>query len=219
MRMNIRVAAPLVLAGAVAACSAPRETPSPTPSPSAPAVIEQTSPSASAMGESGGASAQLSPTQGNTARGMVIFAAAGAGVHVTAHLEGLTPGDHGFHLHEKGDCSAPDASSAGDHWNPTHQPHGGPDSAQHHSGDLGNITADASGMAHMDRVVQGLSLDGAQSVLGRSVVVHGKADDLKSQPSGNSGPRQACGVVGGSASPAGGPLGAESPRASKDPSE
>lgn len=227
MRLDTRVAASLVLAGALAACSGPREAPSPTPS--APPVIERTTPSPSPMGTT----AELSPTKGNKASGTVTFEPTAGGLRVTAHVEGLPPGDHGFHLHEKGDCSAPDASSAGDHWNPTHQQHGGPDSPQHHAGDLGNVTADASGMAHLDRVVQGLTLEGMDSILGKAVVVHGKADDLKTQPSGASGPRVACGVVGGGgtmgaspmASPMGGmmaspmatPMGTASPGATRSP--
>jgi Cu-Zn family superoxide dismutase len=207
MRLNIRVA-PLVLAGLFAGCGGPGDTGAPTASPSAPAVIEQPSPasSPSAMRQTSAmVTVQLAPTRGNDVRGTVTFEPAGDGVRVTAHIEGLAAGDHGFHLHQKGDCSAPDASSAGDHWNPAMQPHGGPDSPPHHAGDLGNITADASGMAHLDREVKGLSLDGPESLRGRSVVVHAKADDLKTQPSGNSGPRLACGVVGGAgagASPA-----------------
>ena len=144
----------------------------------------------------GSSTAELAPTQGNKAHGTVTFIPGPDGVHVTAHIEGLPPGEHGFHLHEKGDCSAPDGSSAGDHWNPTNQPHGAPDAPAHHAGDLGNITADASGTAHVDKVAHGLSLDGPQSAVGRAVIVHGKADDLKTQPSGNAGPRIACGVVG-----------------------
>lgn len=196
MRSNIKV--PLVLAGILAGCSGPAAMPSPTPSPAGPAVIEQASPAPSAMGQMGGmVTAQLAPTRGSNVRGTVTFEPSGDGVRVTAHIEGLPPGDHGFHLHEIGDCSAPDASSAGSHWNPTNQPHGGPDSPQHHAGDLGNVTADANGTAHLEREVKGLSLDGPQSARGRSVLVHAKADDLKSQPAGDSGPRLACGVLGG----------------------
>jgi Cu-Zn family superoxide dismutase len=206
MRTYIRVVplVPAVLAGLVAGCSGPAATPSPAASPSAPAVMEQASPAASpAMGQFGGVVAHLAPTQGNNARGTVTFEPAADGVRITAHLEGLTPGNHGFHLHEVGDCSAPDASSAGAHWNPTGHPHGGPDSPRRHAGDLGNVTADESGTAHLEREVKGLSLDGPHSLRGRSVLVHAKADDLTSQPSGDSGARLACGVIGpATASPA-----------------
>ena len=136
------------------------------------------------------ATATLAAASASTVAGSVK-----GGLHVTGDITGLTPGEHGFHLHAKGDCSAPDATSAGDHWNPTNQAHGAPSAAAHHSGDLGNITADASGKAHVDVTVKGISLDGASSVVGKAVIVHGKADDLKTQPSGNAGPRVACGVV------------------------
>lgn len=141
--------------------------------------------------------AVLSPTQGNQAKGTVTFQAAenGTGVRVVADITGLTEGEHGIHIHEKGDCSAPDASSAGGHFNPTGMPHGGPDSPEHHLGDLGNITADASGTGHLDRVFSFLSLTGTNSIVGHSVIVHGGRDDLTSQPTGNAGGRVACGVI------------------------
>lgn len=150
-------------------------------------------------GFSASAAATLAPSSGSTVAGTVTFTAAKDGLQVTADISGLTPGEHGFHLHEKGDCSAADATSAGDHWNPTKQAHGAPGAAAHHAGDLGNITADASGKAHVDMVVKGIGLEGANSVVGRAVIVHGKADDMKTQPSGAAGPRVACGVVGSGA--------------------
>lgn len=199
MRIESRMAAPVLLAGLVAACSSgPREAASPTPGPSQPAAVQQapaTDVPQVGGADGGGAAADLAPTKGNTVNGTVTFAPGPDGVRVTAHIEGLAPGEHGFHLHQNGDCGAPDASSAGDHWNPTQQPHGAPDAPAHHAGDLGNVTADAKGIAHMERVVQGLSLDGPQSAIGRAVIVHGNADDLNTQPSGNAGPRVACGVV------------------------
>ncbi len=141
------------------------------------------------------ATAEVGPTEGNTAKGTVTFTRQSKGVRVVAELTGLPPGTHGFHIHENGDCSAADGSSAGGHFNPTGMTHGGPDAAQHHMGDLGNITADASGSAHYDRVVADFSLDGPNTLVGRAVVVHLNADDLTSQPAGNSGPRIACGVI------------------------
>jgi superoxide dismutase, Cu-Zn family len=141
------------------------------------------------------AMADLSPTAGNTVRGTVAFTQEAGGVHIVADLSGLTPGDHGFHIHETGDCSAPDAASAGEHFNPSASMHGAPDAPARHAGDLGNITADASGNAKYDRVDPGLTLEGEQSVIGRSVVVHVGADDMTSQPSGASGARAACGVI------------------------
>ena len=126
-----------------------------------------------------------------------MFTEEADGVRVHAEIKGLTPGKHGFHVHEFGDCSAADLSSAGAHFNPTNKPHAGPDDVARHVGDMGNIEADASGAAKLDYVDHNISLTKDQGfVIGRSVVVHAKADDLKTQPSGDSGARIACGVIG-----------------------
>jgi superoxide dismutase, Cu-Zn family len=140
------------------------------------------------------ATAQLEAKSGSKVTGAVTFSKVGEEVQVVADIQNLTPGKHGFHIHEKGDCSAPDAASAGAHFNPTHQHHGGPATADHHSGDLGNIEADASGKAHLDWKGK-LSLTGSDSIIGKSIVVHEKEDDLKTDPSGNSGARIACGAI------------------------
>jgi len=139
--------------------------------------------------------AVLAPTQGQKVHGQVVFERKGSGVEVVAEVEGLAPGTHGFHVHEVGDCSAPDASSAKGHLNPTNEPHGARDAAKRHEGDLGNIEADASGKAQAKLVDTKLSLDGAQSIVGKAVIVHEKADDFTTQPTGNAGGRVACGVV------------------------
>jgi Cu-Zn family superoxide dismutase len=104
---------------------------------------------------------------------------------------------HGFHIHEKGDCSAPDASSAGSHFNPGSKPHGGPSGGDRHGGDLGNLSADNYGTATVKLNVEGISVaQGApNSIVGRALIVHADADDLKTQPTGNSGKRIACGVI------------------------
>ncbi len=141
------------------------------------------------------ATAELKPTQGNQAHGTVTFTRERNGLRVVADLSGLTPGEHGFHIHEKGDCSAPDASSAGGHFNPAGMPHGGPQSVRRHAGDFGNLRADNSGRAHAVFVDPLLTLEGPSSIIGRSVIVHANPDDLTSQPAGNSGPRVACGVI------------------------
>ena len=141
------------------------------------------------------ATVNLEPKSGSKVTGTVTFTKVGDDVEVTGDVENLTPGKHGFHIHDKGDCSAADASSAGGHFNPTHQHHGGPDAGTRHAGDLGNIEADSSGKAHIQWKGK-LSLSGTDSIIGKSVVVHEKADDFKTDPSGNSGARIACGVIG-----------------------
>jgi len=140
--------------------------------------------------------AVLHPTSGSQVMGTVTFTKTDDGVQIVADVTGLTPGKHGFHIHEFGDCSAPDAMSAGGHFNPTHKPHGGPDSAERHAGDLGNLEAEASGKAHLEWKDKMMKLSGETSVLGHAVIVHEKEDDLKSQPVGNAGGRLACGVIG-----------------------
>jgi superoxide dismutase, Cu-Zn family len=141
--------------------------------------------------------AVLHPTADNKVSGTVTFTEEADGVRVQADITGLTPGKHGFHVHEFGDCSASDLASAGGHFNPTNKPHAGPDAAERHVGDMGNVEADASGAAKLDYVDHEISLTKDQrSVIGRSVIVHAKADDLKSQPAGDSGARIACGVIG-----------------------
>ena len=139
--------------------------------------------------------AVISPTKGNTVHGVITFTKEATGVHVVGDLEGLTPGEHGFHIHEFGDCSAVDATSAGGHFNPHKHPHAGLDTVKRHAGDLGNITADASGKAHYDHVIEHLAMDGGHSIIGRGVIVHEKADDLKTQPTGGAGARVACGAI------------------------
>ncbi len=150
------------------------------------------------MGASGTdrAEAQLAPTQGNKVSGTVTFVQSGDKLKVFAELSGLTPGLHGFHIHEKGDCSAPDGTSAGGHFNPAGKPHGSPEHADHHAGDLLQLVADANGNARQMSYVSGPTLaEGPGNIIGRSVIVHAAPDDYKTQPTGNSGARQACGVI------------------------
>ena len=143
-----------------------------------------------------GATATLSPTAGNTAAGTVTFTQKGDKVTVSAKLTGLTPGGHGFHVHEKGDCGAPDATSAGGHFNPTNKPHGSPDAPDHHAGDVAMLQADASGNATLTADLAGLTIgSGTTDIVGKAVIVHKDADDHKTQPTGNSGARVACGVI------------------------
>jgi len=137
------------------------------------------------------ARADLGPASGSAVNGTVtVRALAAGGVHLDVKLLGLTPGVHGFHVHEVGDCSALDASSAKGHFNPTGKPHGS------HAGDLPDLTADAAGAARLSADVAGLTLDdAATSIMGRAFVVHADPDDHVSQPAGNSGKRVACGVI------------------------
>lgn len=138
----------------------------------------------------------ISATSGNTVNGVITFQATEQGIRVVGRLEGLTPGEHGFHIHQYGDCSAADGSSAGGHFNPANSAHGSPASAERHVGDLGNITADEHGIAELDMVDSQLAFSGPNSIIGRAVVVHGGPDDMQSQPSGAAGPRVGCGVIG-----------------------
>ncbi|WP_419656123.1 SodC: superoxide dismutase [Desulfosarcina variabilis str. Montpellier] len=140
--------------------------------------------------------AVLHPTAGSNVSGTIHFTAVADGVKVSATVEGLKPGKHGFHIHELGDCSAPDGTSAGGHFNPEKNPHAGPDQAKRHVGDLGNLFADGSDRSHYERVDSHLSLNGAHSIVGRAVIVHAGEDDLTSQPTGAAGGRLACGVIG-----------------------
>lgn len=143
-----------------------------------------------------GFSAQLEPRSGSQVSGTVTFIPAGDMTRVDARVRGLTPGEHGFHIHEVGDCSAPDAMSAKGHFNPKSEAHGHYTHPQHHAGDLPNLIADQDGNANYQRDIPHLHLaTGPIGIIGRSVVVHADPDDYKSQPAGNSGKRVACGVI------------------------
>src|SRR6266403_5681782 len=108
--------------------------------------------------------AVLHPTQGNNVSGTITFTEVADGVQVHAEVTGLTPGKHGFHVHECGDCTAADASSAGGHFNPMKKPHGAPDAAERHAGDLGNLEADSTGKAHLELKDKMLKLSGENSI-------------------------------------------------------
>lgn len=141
--------------------------------------------------------AQAASTQPSWGKpmGTVTFTQKGDKVRVQANITGLQPGEHGFHIHDKGDLSAPDFSSAGPHYNPEGHKHAGPKDQSRHAGDLGNLTADASGKATLDINVSEISVGGENNIVGKSVIVHAKADDLKTDPSGNSGGRAGAGVI------------------------
>ncbi len=138
----------------------------------------------------------LHPTQGNTAQGVVTFTKEEGGIRVVAKLSGVPKGEHGFHIHEFGDCSAADGTSAGGHFNPTNMQHAGPMADKRHVGDLGNVTADDEGSVALDYVDKHLAFVGPSSIIGHAVILHANADDLTTQPTGNAGGRIACGVIG-----------------------
>lgn len=166
---------------AVASCAHKEQMPEITP---APEVVVPTK-----------AQAVIKPAKGNKVKGVVHFSYEDNVMHVEATLEGLKPGPHGFHIHEFGDCTAPDFSSAGGHFHIDDQKHGALNGHHSHAGDLGNIIANNKGVAKVNIKVEGISFSGETSILGKSVVVHKDKDDFKSQPAGNSGARIGCGLI------------------------
>ena len=185
--MTVRHAGHLVLAlacaAAVSACAS-------TATPAA-STARATSTASEAV-------VRLAPASGSLVSGTLYIRAMGDGVHITGELGGLPAGGrHGFHIHETGDCSAADASSAGGHFNPTAQPHGRAGHGAHHAGDADNLVADGKGVArvsvHQSRVTLGGGA--ANDIAGRAVIVHAKADDYSTQPTGNAGGRIACGII------------------------
>ena len=155
-------------------------------------------PSVKAKSTASRATVNLAPASGSLVSGKLTLVPMGDGVHMTGEVGGLKPGDtRGFHIHEKGDCSAADASTAGGHFNPAAQAHGRSGQGPHHAGDTDNIVADARGVARIDAHVTGVTLGGGagNDIAGRAVIVHAAADDYTTQPTGNAGARVACGVI------------------------
>lgn len=141
---------------------------------------------------------ELAPTEGNRAKGELTLSPDNYGLRITGTITGLKADSlHGFHIHQNGDCSAPDASSAGDHFNPENVPHGNPEDQQHHAGDMPNIEADDKGNANVDLRITGVTLGdgGEHDIIGRAIIVHADPDDYSTQPSGAAGARIACGVI------------------------
>ncbi len=146
------------------------------------------------------ATANLASASGSLVSGRVTLMPMNDGVHLQGEIGGLAPGSiHAIHIHENGDCSAADASSAGGHFNPSGEAHGKVGTPTHHGGDMNNIVANAEGVASVDVHASGPVLGGgaANDAVGRAVVVHADPDDYTSQPSGNAGARVACGVISG----------------------
>lgn len=143
------------------------------------------------------ASAQLQPTQGNRTSGEVRFVQHGDKVRVSGEIRGLKPGaEHGFHIHEKGDCSSGDGMSTGGHYNPGGHRHGSHGRGEHHAGDLPSLKADANGVARFSFESASIGVSrGSADIVGRGLIVHRDPDDYTTQPTGNAGPRLACAVI------------------------
>ena len=139
---------------------------------------------------------RLHATEGNSVSGVIWFSKVVGGVKITGTIEGLPPGDHGFHIHQFGDCSFTDGKSAGGHFNPEGVDHGAPTDEIRHVGDLGNITSNFDSVAVFEFVDVAITLAGGNSILSRAVIIHAGSDDLNSQPTGAAGARLACGVIG-----------------------
>lgn len=175
---------------ALAACGTTPSTSSPASS-SATTVVPTTSTAKKAV-------AVLASASGSLVSGSVTLTPMGKGLHLTGEIGGLPAnGTHAFHIHEKGDCSAADASSAGPHFNPFNAAHGKAGSGAHHAGDMNNLTANADGVAKVDAHIEGVTLGGGavNDVAGRALIVHAAPDDYASQPAGNAGARVACGII------------------------
>jgi superoxide dismutase, Cu-Zn family len=176
-------------APAEAAANAPAtgaaSAPAPAPAPAMPPATAQVS---------------LTPAAGSSVKGDLTLTNEGTDVSIRGEIAGLTPGkEHGFHVHEFGECSLPDFKSAGEHFNPTKDPHGGPKSTKRHLGDLPNAKADENGRATVDVTIKGPTVGdtdaGPAEIRGKALVLHAMPDDYKTQPSGGSGDRIACGVI------------------------
>ncbi|KGQ18344.1 Superoxide dismutase [Cu-Zn] precursor [Lysobacter dokdonensis DS-58] len=178
MRHALAVIATLTLAACATA-------PKPTPPPAAQSTAKE-------------GRANLASASGSLVSGRVTLRPMRDGVHLTGIVGGFMPNSvHAIHVHEKGDCTAADASSAGGHFNPGGQPHGRANSATHHAGDMDNITANAQGQVNLDIHLAGVTLGGGapNDIADRALVVHAAADDYTSQPAGNAGARVACAPI------------------------
>lgn len=197
---SIALSALVAAALGLAACSSPSAPPAATDAanPGTVAMAGTAALAGAAAPTVGEAQVVLEPTEGHEANGTLTLRAESDGVRITGELAGLKPdSEHGFHVHENGDCSAADATSAGGHFNPAGQAHGSMGADPHHAGDMPNQKANAQGVAEVDMLVHDISLapGNAHDVIGRALIVHEQPDDYQSQPSGNAGARIACGVI------------------------
>jgi Cu-Zn family superoxide dismutase len=188
---NLIVLIPIAMLGA---CSRKEPPPiEPAPPPAAPAAATPAN-----TAEANLLAAPSTAPGGTGPAGTLQLTAAAGGVQITGTITGLPPrSEHGFHVHETGDCAAPDFKSAGEHFNPEKGQHAEPTSPNRHLGDIPNITADETGIALVNVTVTGATLkdQGPHDLLGKALIVHAKKDDYKTQPSGDSGDRIACGVI------------------------
>jgi len=187
----------LALALLIPAASCLAASPSPAP---VPVAADAPNTAAAAMPPRSAAKVVLISAPGSSVKGDLTLNNEGTAVSIRGVITGLEPGkEHGFHVHEVGQCSPPDFKSAGEHFNPTKDPHGGPRSSSRHLGDIPNAKADENGRAVIDVSLKGVTLvdkDGAPNeILGKALVVHALPDDYQTQPSGGSGARIACGVI------------------------
>ncbi|HKQ61268.1 MAG TPA: superoxide dismutase family protein [Candidatus Polarisedimenticolaceae bacterium] len=143
------------------------------------------------------AAAKIDAKSGSTVNGIATFSAAAGKVTLKLELRGATPGEHAVHLHEKGDCSAADATSAGGHWNPTSVNHGKWGTSPFHLGDIGNVKVGTDGTGELTLTTDKWTIGdgGPGDVVGKAVIVHAAIDDFKTQPTGNAGGRVGCGVI------------------------
>jgi len=147
-------------------------------------------------GNGASAVAVLEATKGNATAGTVNFTQKGDKVQVSARISGLAPGNHGFHIHEKGDCSSGDGLSAGGHFNPASQPHAHPASTARHAGDMPMLVAGSDGIATLNVDLDVITIgNGQNDIVGKGLIVHKDPDDFKTQPTGNAGARVACSVI------------------------
>lgn len=180
----IRIAAVSILTATLAACASAPPSSQPAP-PKSQHRLQQ-------------AIANLAPVSGTLVSGRLTITAVDDGVRISGELGGLgRNATHAIHVHDHGDCSAADGSSAGGHFNPTATAHGRAGSGPHHLGDMDNLVANAQGVARVDLRLTGVTLGSGtpNDILGRALIVHAGPDDYASQPSGNSGARVACGVI------------------------
>lgn len=186
LRRSLTLAAIATLAACSTTPATTTTAPPPAPRASAPAVSTAS-----------GATIALAPASGSLVSGKLSAAPFAGGVRISGEIGGLTRNStHAIHIHERGDCSAVDATSAGGHFNPAQQAHGRAGGGPHHGGDMDNIVADGNGVAHVDVRALGVTLGGgATDIGGRAIIVHAAPDDYATQPTGNAGARLACGVI------------------------